>query len=387
MAAGGAERVSRGARPPALEASDGGRRAAADPMAVEAVSGLLERLAPLRAKRRGLSLRWFDEWCAPLEEALAALPEMPACPHDLFRTLMLNPSPTRKRACLVADREGPVAIIGLRRRGPYWQPVTQWTAPGGIAPAREGLLFRALEALGTPVRIPGWHGPLPSSRLVRDVRSAAVYKIDCRADFREHWRRSGQWRFIQKAQRRTQGFDFAVDGEGAAEWTVRGWAERWRDDPARQAVVASDLLLAAEYFQKRGRLHTFTLLDGGAPVAGDLCFLRDDELVSSVIFREPGYDWHGAGTRLTELVTEWAAGRGIAKFDLGAWEPYKAGWAPEDGIEWRFSVCPLPVHLVERAIWKREALIARARGLVAGLTHRGKPVPAGGVRSLEEETQ
>ena len=62
-------------------------------------------LADRISGRHGLRVRWFDTWCSTLDDALQALPEMESCPHELFRLLMLNPSPTRKRAALITDRD------------------------------------------------------------------------------------------------------------------------------------------------------------------------------------------------------------------------------------------------------------------------------------------
>jgi len=320
-------------------------------------------LAGRLSGRHGLRVRWFDRWCSTLDDALQALPEMESCPHELFRLLMLNPSPTRKRAALVSDRDGPVSIIGLRRRKQYWQLVTQWITPDAFAPARAGSLVGALAALGVHVRIPGWQGPLPASRLVRDVTAVPVNKVDLKSDFQGYWRGSGQWDFIRKAQRRTEGFAFVVDGDGAAEWTIRRWADKWRDDEHEETVVASDLLVSAGYYQSMGQHHSFLLMDGETPVAGATCFVHGDELISGVFFREREYDRNGVGTRLIELLVEWAAAQGYAKLDLGGWDAYKARWGRQDGTEWWFSICPLPQRLAQEALWWSKGKFRIARGL------------------------
>lgn len=51
----------------------------------------------------GLKVKWFTSWHPLLDEALAVLPEMETCPHELSAALMRNPSPTAKRMALVME--------------------------------------------------------------------------------------------------------------------------------------------------------------------------------------------------------------------------------------------------------------------------------------------
>src|SRR5690606_24957264 len=48
-----------------------------------------------------LRVDWFDRWHPDLDAALATLPEMPMCPHELYRDLVTNRGPVEKRAALV----------------------------------------------------------------------------------------------------------------------------------------------------------------------------------------------------------------------------------------------------------------------------------------------
>lgn len=312
---------------------------------------------------RGLQVAWFDRWHNVLDNALRELPEMKGCSHELFRLVMQNPSPTRKRTALVMDDQQPVAVVGLREKGRYWLPAMQGIVPGCIAPAREGCLFPALKALGVDVRIAGWPVRPPKPISVRNVTSVPVFKVDCRGDFEAYWRKSSQMKTVKRARNRTSGFTFEVDRPGSAALIIAKWEEKWRDHPDQQTIIASDVTVAAEYLQQRNLCHTFSTLDGDVLAAGDVCFVYGDELVGSIAFRDNRYDWHGAGNRNVELTIQWAAQHGFAKLDLGGWYSYKARWAPQDGEHWNFRICPLRQHLREQAIWKARAVPGKVRAL------------------------
>jgi len=115
---------------------------------------------------RGLHVKWFDDWCTVLDNALRELPEMENCPHDRFRLTMQSPSSTRKRIALVVDGARPMAVVGLRQEGKHWVPAMQGIVSGAIAPAREGYLYRSLKALRVDVRI-GGRSALPTRLLER----------------------------------------------------------------------------------------------------------------------------------------------------------------------------------------------------------------------------
>jgi ribosomal protein S18 acetylase RimI-like enzyme len=102
---------------------------------------------------RGLHVRWFDDWCTVLDNALRELPEMENCPHDQFRLTMQSPSSARKRIALVVDGARAMAVVGLRQEGKHWVPAMQGIVPGAIAPARDGFLSRSLRALRVHVKI------------------------------------------------------------------------------------------------------------------------------------------------------------------------------------------------------------------------------------------
>jgi hypothetical protein len=54
--------------------------------------GAIQNLSSRVRGRRPLTVRWFNNWRPELDAALADLPDMPSCPHDLFRVLMQAPA-------------------------------------------------------------------------------------------------------------------------------------------------------------------------------------------------------------------------------------------------------------------------------------------------------
>jgi len=305
---------------------------------------------------RGLQVVWFDGWRPVLDNALHELPEMEGCPHELFRMIMQNPSSTRKRTALVMEGDGPVAVVGLREQGRHWVPAMQGIIPECIAPARDGFLFPALKALDVDVRISGSPTPPPTSTRARNVTAVPIFKEDCQADFEQYWRKSHYMETIRLARNRAKAFTFEVDRPGSAALIIAKWEEQWRDHPDQQTIIASDLVVAAEHPQQRDQWHSFLLLDGDVPAAGITGLVLGNDLVATVMFRDKRYDWHYVGTRILDLLTQWAAEHGFAKLDMGGWYSYKAKWAPQDGEHWDFRICPLRQHLREQVIWKARAV-------------------------------
>lgn len=221
-------------------------------------------------------------------------------------------------------------------------------AHDAIMPAKDGYLYRALSALGLDVWVNACESE-PPARWVRSIQSFPRYAMRCDADYEQYWRETGIWSSVKPARRRTRDFTFEVDAPGAAEWTIRGWGERWEDDDARETVVLDDLLLSASYYQARGGYHTFRLLDGDRPVAGHNFFVHGRSIVLQTTYFDAEYRRIGAGSRLYDLVFAWAAERGYEKVDIGGGHEYKSDWAPQDGVLWTFNVCPDRVYRVKQA--------------------------------------
>jgi L-amino acid N-acyltransferase YncA len=332
---------------------------------------LWARVMEPRLNRR-LQVAWFERWRPALDNALYELPGMENCPHELFRLMMQNPSSTRKVTALVIDGDRPVAVLGLREKGQYWMPAMQGIIPESIGPARDGFLFPALKAIRADVRIAGSPIPPPKSVAARNVTAVPIFGIDCQADFEEYWRKSGYMKTIRLARNRTKAFRFEVDRPGSAALIIANWEKQWRDHPDQQTIIASDLIIAAEYCEERHQHHSFLLLDGDVPAAGITGLVHGNDLLATVVFRNKTYDWHYVGTRILDLLTQWAAEQGFAKLDMGGWYSYKAKWAPEVGEQWDFRLCPLRKRLVSQVIWKAHG----ARGKLKALLNRVR-LPSG----------
>ena len=315
----------------------------------------IERLPWPWVRGNGLAVRWFNGWTTALDEALEELPESAECPHELLISLMRNPSSARKCAALVTKDNRPVALIALRRIG-----VARWDLIGGggvsprfLAPAVDGYFFPALSALGVSVHVATQPQP-PPNRWVQSVEAHPVFRIALTSNFEAYWKMSGHLKTVRQARNRTQDFVFELDGPGAAEWTIRGWANQWR---GRYTVSEDDLVLAAAYYRNCGRFHTIRLLEGGEPVSGNTFLVYGRTLLAISTFTRPEYRKLKAGTRALDMVFDWAASTGFQEIDLGVGHDYKSRWAPSSGTRWSFDVRPWHLHVA--------ADVAR-RGLAVG---------------------
>jgi hypothetical protein len=312
---------------------------------------MLGRDSPIAGQGR-LDVKWFDQWATPVDDALAELPESDESPHELLRELMRSRGRTRKRAAVVIANGDPVAVIGLRSRKHFWEPVfSASVSPHGKMPAREGGLFPAVAALGVDVWMGGWEDPPPPSPpKVRSAFALPMYKVDCTVGAEEHWRRAGNKRAVEIGRSRTKGFTLEVDGPGSSEWVIGSWERQWRDHPSQETTCADDQLVAARFLQPRNRLHAFRLLHGSEPVAGYIGTVFRRELVLVCGYRAPEYERRSVGIRLFDLVIDWAADAGFAKVDVGGGHAYKARWAPQDGERWYFNVCPARLYLAKQIV-------------------------------------
>lgn len=303
-----------------------------------------------------LAVRWFESWDPSLDEALRVLPELETCPHELYRMLLKSPARTRKRIALVSADRQPVAVAGLLRRKWFWQPIVDGVCSIREAmPARNGYLFTALAALGVDVWTGGYETRPPLDAPLRRCFPLPTYRISCTADFESYWREAGSLKTVKTARTRTRGFALEVDAPGAAAWVIRNWDLKWKDHPAMETIAADDQLLAAEYYQANGRLHSLRLLHDGEPVAGHTFYVHRRSLVYTCTYRDDRYESQSVGTRLLDLSFQWAAESDFDMLDLGSGHGYKERWAPEDGARWYANVCPLHVYVPKQA-----ARLARA---------------------------
>ncbi|MEZ6024066.1 MAG: GNAT family N-acetyltransferase [Hyphomonadaceae bacterium] len=322
---------------------------------VLAVWPALETAARLETvyTRKGLEVRWFDEWNPELDDALDTLPELPDCPHDLYRLLVQPIEATTKRHALVCENGAPIAIISLRRCARYWRPVTYQCLPGGIAPAiSTKALGRALAALGIEVTIPAGLDDSVRALKPRYSWSYKWYRIDLREDYEAYWRKKRRQSTIKRARKRCAEMEQRVDGEGDLEWIVEQWREQWKDDPGQEVIATEDRLRLWTALQKgehKGalKLHTLQLTQNGRRVAGVVFTSSGDTVMLQCGGRDPEFDdsYSRAATILASI--EWAKDHGFAVLNMAGGD-YKRLWAPAGGLAYGALFRP---ELLEMFSW------------------------------------
>lgn len=321
-----------------------------------------------------LKVRWFERWHPVLDEALQVLPELETCPHQLYRMLLGSPARTPKRVALVTEDRRPVAVAGLRRRKWFWEPVVDAVCSIRQAmPARDGYLFSSLSALGLDIWTGGYERRPQADAPLRRVFPLPFYRLDCRADFEQYWRRAGNIKAVKAARARTRGYSLEVDAPGAAAWVIRNWDQKWRDHPARETIAVDDQLLAADYYEAHGRMHTLRLLQDGEPVAGHIFQVHRRSVVFTRTYRDARHEWQGVGTRLLDLAFQWAADSGFERIDLGSGHAYKQHWAPEDGARWYANVCPMHIYLPKQSLRLVRRFASAGADRIVAATRVGQP--------------
>lgn len=315
-----------------------------------------------------LRVTWYDHWHPVLDEALQELPEQDNCPHELYSMLVQNPGSVPKRTALVTEQGVPRAVVGLRQIGRYqWEPITQWIIPGIVFPAQPEYVIPVLEVIGVDVWVAWWRmeTPPPPSRLMRYQESTPVYRMSFSGDFEQYWRKNKYFKTIQHKRNRCQEFTVAVNSPGSAEWVIKNWDGKWRDQPTAVSPSLSDRIMAANYLESRKQHYTIALLDGDTLIGGATNTVHGNDLVAGVIYREPKYDWHGVGVRLIDLVFSFAAENGFETMDIGGGHSYKEKWAPQEGERWQFNICPEYLYRAKQTVnWGR-----KMRGQVTNWVH------------------
>lgn len=324
-----------------------------------------------------LKVRWFERWNPILDDALRVLPELETCPHELYRLLLTSPARTPKRVALVTEDGRPVAVSGLRRRKWFWEPIVDAVREIGEAmPALDGYLFPSLSALGLDIWTGGYESRPPGDSPLRRVFPLPFFRISCKADFEQYWRQAGNIKGLKSARAKTRGYSLEVDAPGAAAWVIRNWELKWKDHPALETIAADDQILAAEYYQAHGQMHTLRLLRDGEPVAGHTFYVHRRSVVSTCTYRDARLEKQRVGTRLLDLAFHWAAESGYEQIDLGSGHAYKQLWAPEDGARWYANVCPIYIYLPKQAVRRVRRLMsvsAERVGVILKLGDSARP--------------
>lgn len=291
---------------------------------------------------RELKTTNFNHWHSDLDDALRLLPESDIFPHELFRDLIELSDPSRRKLILVTERGEPVAVAGLRNRWGHWEPVTQWIVPGVLFPVKDGYIARVLSALGVELKVGWWRWQIPPPQIqyMSNAISEPTYGVNFTEDFEKHWRMTSHLRNVRTYRNRCKEFELKVNPPGGAELIISNWDKKWRSQGTDEASYLSERLLVAHYLQERGLHYSLLLFNEDEPVAGGTLIIHRNEAVAQCSYRNPKYDWYGAMTRHIDLTFTWAKNMGFDKFDLGGSQDYKKMWAPENGMKWKFDICP-----------------------------------------------
>jgi hypothetical protein len=315
----------------------------------------------------GLSARWFNAWSGEIDDALAALPEQPRLPHELFRRLMK--APEEPRAVVVVYRGGqPLGVLGLRpETETYWvTAMSGWLDVGVPAVARPEDLTDCFLAASADVRRVYIAGTAARRRGVQRLKQMADYLLRFE-DAEAYWHESGHWRTVRKARNRASNMKLVVDGPGASEWVMRNWARKWG-----RREWESDFATAIAYFQGVGRWRTFTFEDEGKRRAGAMCLVDDGVLLGCSLYRDPGVEM----TRMFDLMVQWGQENGYSAHSWGAGEldSYKRDWAPPTPNLVEMDFAPWPIRLAAgikgpRALLRRSDTRRRTKAeMIADVT-------------------
>lgn len=302
--------------------------------------------------RTGLKVTWARHWTPAFDSALYSLPPLPGCPHGIYREL-LRPTAAIKRHALVCEQGTPLAIISLRKRGAFWEPVTYQCLPFAIAPARDAqVLGRALRALGVEVVVAGGVGDE-----INVLNSSASWtydwhKIDLSGDFEAYWRQKKRQYTISRARRHLETCEIRVDGEGDLQWIIGKWREQWADDPGREIVASEDRLnLWRVLVGGRGAdqisVHTLMLALEGRRLGGLVFTAWDGVVMAQCGGRDLGLDDGYLAAAFTVALVNWAKANGHASIDMSGGE-YKRHWGPPGGQRHGAMFRPPLIQLLRR---------------------------------------
>lgn len=289
---------------------------------------ILEGASSRIAHVPGLSVRWHASWGPPLDEALAQLPPMANCSHELFRGIAANPSTSPKRHAVVLRGSSPAAVISLRRRQNFWELVTESCVPlcmFPVAPSENpGDIIRAL---GVEIRLGGVEAdPMPLGPWL--VTPYVTYQADLRGDFEKHWRSAGRMTQVRKVRKQTEKYAIRVDHPGDVEWHVATSRQMWQTDPQQLYLAADDQMHAWPQLREMGRLHSVVLVEGTDPVASNIMYVDGKRLLGLTLARDKSRVADYIGSRLFDVSFHWGAEAGYDEYDLGGWLDYKRWWAP-----------------------------------------------------------
>lgn len=311
------------------------------------------------ARAQGISVTWSSKWDARFDRALQSFPALAGISHDQYRALV-GSTPYLKRHALVTDRGLPIAVISLRRRQKYWEPVTVQAINGCIAPAvSPEALGRALNALGVDIRVPSGLGPWAERLGARRVWTYPIISVNLQSDYEAYWLENQRkhHKHVASARKRCAKYRVVHNGEGDIEWTVNTWMSVWESDKANETVAGPDRIALwktlpwAPAAEDRLAVHSVVLYDGGQRIAGAIQHVHKGTALGQCMVRLPDdrYSKAGVGTRIIDLAMQWAKENEVRSFDFGGGHDYKALWGPTNGVRRGLIVRSRLLDLLARA--------------------------------------
>jgi GNAT superfamily N-acetyltransferase len=304
--------------------------------AVEAAS---QTGAHIQARASGLKVVWSDTWNRTLDEALDHLPPPPVCSHDHYRELLL-PTDRPKRHALVLEKDEPIALVSVRRRKSFWEPVSYQALSAFIAPAKDSRnLGRAIRALGIELRVEYGLGPESQNMGGTHCTSYDIIRIALQSDYESYWLRDGaqHQKHISSARRKCKNLHLQVDSENDIEWAINQWKSRWASSSTDEIAAAADrwsfwrAIFRAPEKDGQMKIRSYTLYDGDKPVASVVNSAVGDVQFGQCLTMLDDYRKRGAGTRIIDASLAQAAAQGYSFLDLGGGHGYKLLWGPVVG--------------------------------------------------------
>lgn len=320
--------------------------------------------------RRGLRVLELTHDDPVLIAALDELEPERGVALDHYRVL-LEPTDAQKKNIVVLENDAPLAVLGLRRRPDFWEPVIFQCMIDYFAPARSPRdLSRAAAATGLEIRL--------EADLVEPLEGAhdswpnGAFQVDLTGDYREYWRTVGKeyakrgvgpgMTSLKRARKNAKEMEVRVDEPGDIRWILTEWERAWRDHGRGETVALQDRLRWFESLAANPpsdwNVHTLSLYENDAPVTGEMMLIRDGHVVSAAAgIAEDAVP--GIGNRAMELSIEWAEEQGHHTFDMGAGFGYKVWWGPIGQYRHAAQFRPPLTRGIQRAL---EPIRSRRRG-------------------------
>lgn len=310
-----------------------------------------------RRRPKHIETQVFSEWNEELDQLLEQLPEPPMCSRNAYRQLCL-PAECPKKHIVLRENGQVIALLSLRRRKDFWEPVTYQALRGFIAPARDfDAVVQVLHTAGMEISIAAGLGGVANELGAHVVYSFEYHVADLTSDHEEHWMRNKRRHFnsVSKARRKCKNFEVAVDRDGDIEWGLNTWRDMWKDDPEDEVCAFCDRLrlwtaLREEASAEPGHygLRTVSVRDGDRIAACVIFVAHEDKLFWQCTSRDLAYNKHGVGTFALDAALRWAKEQGYKTVDLSGGAGFKADWAPVAGERFGAIIRPAPIRFFRK---------------------------------------